>query len=77
MSNEPDVFTISRPQCGEYLLLASDGLWECATNSEIHEFIIQNVSFRDVLHRLFDRFVAKTNNDELGCDNMTAILIKF
>ncbi|CAD8102250.1 unnamed protein product [Paramecium sonneborni] len=72
ISSKPDIFMIDRPQ-NKYILLASDGIWECADNQQISKNLMENNS----LGKLFNQLIAKNINQENGYDNMSAILIQF
>ncbi|CAK84175.1 unnamed protein product (macronuclear) [Paramecium tetraurelia] len=72
ISSKPDIVVIDRPQ-NKFILLASDGIWECADNQYISKNLIENNS----LGRLFNQLIAKNMNQEYGYDNMSAILIQF
>lgn len=52
ISSIPEIKIIERPKSGDYILLASDGLWECASNEckdflnilDIHKYINANIN---------------------------------
>lgn len=52
ISSIPEIKIIERPKSGDYILLASDGLWECASNEcnyflnilDIYKYINANIN---------------------------------
>ena len=74
-------------------MLACDGIWDCVTNIECMQKLVEQVdlikklkhkdSFGDKtllskpVEKLFTKILAEDSADGLGTDNMTAILIYF
>eukprot|EP00746_Dinoflagellata_sp_MGD_P161103 gnl/MRDRNA2_/MRDRNA2_88139_c0_seq1.p1 gnl/MRDRNA2_/MRDRNA2_88139_c0~~gnl/MRDRNA2_/MRDRNA2_88139_c0_seq1.p1 ORF type:complete len:492 (-),score=93.25 gnl/MRDRNA2_/MRDRNA2_88139_c0_seq1:119-1594(-) len=87
VSAVPDVTTAKREPGDEFLILASDGIWETRSEQFIVDFVRNSIRKNGpgsdgdskVLEALLDTCLSshpgKTRG--LGCDNMTAILIRF
>jgi serine/threonine protein phosphatase PrpC len=79
----PDVVVHSLEKTDKFMLIGCDGIWESLSSKKICEFIegrIQkNSSFKlsTILEELLDKLIAKDPRAGAGCDNMTAILIRF
>ncbi|CAE7294469.1 unnamed protein product [Symbiodinium pilosum] len=70
----------------EFVLLASDGVWECMTNQQAVNFVRARLpppgskkGLQKALGELLDMCCASTpaQRGGLGCDNMTAVLVRF
>lgn len=70
----------------EFVLLASDGVWECVTNQQAVNFVRTRLpppgsrkGLQPVLAELLDMCCASTpaQRGGLGCDNLTVVLIRF
>lgn len=63
--------------------MGCDGIWETLTAKEICGVIEQrlisnpSVKLSSVVEDLLDKLIAKETIDGVGCDNMSAILIKL
>jgi protein phosphatase 1G len=85
----PDILFENRSKNDDFVIMGCDGIWECISNTGISEYIydkennINNVNknkelnLEKILEDLFERNIAKSDEEENGCDNMTAILIQF
>ena len=79
---KPDVTEISRtPGDDEFIIIGCDGIWERYVNDS-QPMITRIANERKtqtegltLLMNLMDSILAKDTNEEVGCDNMTAILI--
>lgn len=78
----PDV---QKREMGEdtYMIIGCDGIWETLQVEEICEFVDKQVNENKVgqlsvvVEELLDKLIAKDTNNEMGCDNMSCILIEF
>ena len=88
----PDIIFENRSKNDDFVVMGCDGVWECITNTGISEYIYDkennskiykngnekiDLNLVEILEELFERIIAKDENEENGCDNMTAILIQF
>ena len=77
----PDVFTHKISENDAFILMGCDGVWECGSNEDICELV--NTRLNDdptvklsmVVEEILDKLLATDCSEELGVDNMTAILI--
>ncbi|XP_044013950.1 probable protein phosphatase CG10417 [Aphidius gifuensis] len=71
------------PKRDEFLILACDGIWNCMFSSEVVKFVKERINDAEdniskVCEELFDHCLAPDSlGDGTGCDNMTAIIVKF
>lgn len=87
ISAVPDLTTAKREPGDEFLILASDGIWEARSEQFVVDFVRNSIKKNGtgsdgdskVLEALLDTCLSshpgKTRG--LGCDNMTAILVRF
>lgn len=81
ISAMPDVKVI--PMDGEdaFILMGCDGVWEILSDDEICKFVKDRLaserSISTVLGELLDKCLAPDTTQGVGCDNMSAVLIKF
>ena len=79
----PDVLFENRSENDDFVIMGCDGIWECITNTGISDYIydkennVSELNLEKILEELFERNIAKSEEEENGCDNMTAILIQF
>eukprot|EP00930_Biecheleria_cincta_P049369 TRINITY_DN34589_c0_g1_i1.p1 TRINITY_DN34589_c0_g1~~TRINITY_DN34589_c0_g1_i1.p1 ORF type:complete len:458 (-),score=111.80 TRINITY_DN34589_c0_g1_i1:412-1785(-) len=82
----PDTFVHQwRAGVDEFVLLASDGVWECISNQQAVNFVRARLpapgtkGLVAVLGELLEACCAShpTQRGGLGCDNMTAVLVRF
>lgn len=88
----PDILFENRSQNDDFVIMGCDGIWECISNTGISEYIYdkenninngnnsnknKELNLEKILEDLFERNIAKSDEEENGCDNMTAILIQF
>lgn len=80
----PDVRHITLdPEKDEFMVLACDGIWNFMTSDRVVDFVrarlpqnYDNIS--KICEELFDYCLApNTLGDGTGCDNMTAVIVKF
>lgn len=80
---KPDVKEIERAANDEFVLLGCDGIWErYVENSQglidvVKHELKQKKSHAKVMEDLLNLLLAKDTRDGIGCDNMTAILVRF
>lgn len=81
---KPDVTQITRvAEEDEFIIMGCDGIWEkYAKDSQqmISKLVNDRKSSTDgltVVSSLLDSVLAKDTEEEVGCDNMTAILVEF
>ncbi|XP_011873860.1 PREDICTED: probable protein phosphatase CG10417 [Vollenhovia emeryi] len=80
----PDVRHITiDPEKDEFMVLACDGIWNFMTSKNVVQFVRTRLSQNDeniskICEELFDYCLAPdTLGDGTGCDNMTAVIVKF
>ncbi|KAM0726289.1 Protein phosphatase 1G [Formica fusca] len=80
----PDVRHITiEPGRDEFMVLACDGIWNFMTSQNVVQFVRTRLSqnyenISKICEELFDHCLAPdTLGDGTGCDNMTAVIIKF
>ena len=79
----PDL--VSRPidKGQDFILMGCDGIWETLSGKDICAFISQRlesnpaVKLSSIVEEVLDKLVAKETMEGVGCDNMSAILIKL
>ncbi|KAI9012364.1 protein phosphatase 2C Ptc2 [Hyaloraphidium curvatum] len=82
----PDVWERTVTEDDEFLILATDGIWDVLTSQAAVTFVryhlAQGVSIQDVSEKLLDRCIAVnpavyelTHGGGAGCDNMTVIIV--
>ncbi|CAG9860828.1 unnamed protein product [Phyllotreta striolata] len=79
----PDIKTLTiNPAEDEFLVLACDGIWNFMSSQEVVDFvrprIEENAKLSTICEEMFDHCLAPdTLGDGTGCDNMTAIIVRF
>ncbi|XP_076755830.1 putative protein phosphatase CG10417 isoform X1 [Xylocopa sonorina] len=80
----PDVRHITiEPEKDEFMVLACDGIWNFMSSQDVVQFIhsrlTQNYNkLSNICEELFDHCLAPdTGGDGTGCDNMTAVIVRF
>ncbi|KAL1557399.1 protein-serine/threonine phosphatase [Salvia divinorum] len=77
---DPEVKTVEFTDEDEFIVLATDGIWDCMSNQEVVEFIHEQLQHEGklslVCEKVLDRCLAPTNVGT-GCNNMTMILIQL
>ena len=88
----PDILFENRSKNDDFVIMGCDGIWECISNTGISEYIYdkenninngnnsnknKELNLEKILEDLFERNIAKSEEEENGCGNMTAILIQF
>ncbi|GAB6026646.1 hypothetical protein CHUAL_013052 [Chamberlinius hualienensis] len=78
----PDIQTITlNPEEDKFMILACDGIWNYMKSQEVVDFIkdrLEEKRLSAICEELFDVCLApNTQGDGTGCDNMTAIIVRF
>lgn len=76
VSAKPDVTIVARSPSDQYLVIASDGVWNCVHNEEMLEFVKQHLVNDGMGLEPFCRWVLdECINARLGSDNMSIIVV--
>jgi len=78
----PDIIMKEVTDDHEFIVLASDGIWDVMTNQDVVEFIrakfAKNIEPEEVCEQLMDYCLAdRVENVGIGSDNMTVVIITF
>lgn len=80
----PDIRTLTiDSEEDEFMVLACDGIWNYMSSQEVTDFVKERLNrgvkkLSLICEELFDHCLAPhTGGDGTGCDNMTAIIVKF
>ncbi|KAK0174817.1 hypothetical protein PV327_010544 [Microctonus hyperodae] len=79
----PDVRHITiDPKRDEFMVLACDGIWNFMSSNDVVKFVSERINKTENLSKiceeLFDHCLSpNTMGDGTGCDNMTAVIVKF
>lgn len=80
----PDVKTLTiEPEKDQFMVLACDGIWNYMSSQEVCDFILPRLAegrekLSQICEEMFDHCLApSTMGDGTGCDNMTAIIVRF
>ena len=88
MSNVADVYQCS-PSAGDFVVLATDGLWDVMTDQEVAEFCAPLLlschtsggcgdgTPRNPCQSVAESLVQYAVHDRRSCDNVTAIVVRF
>ncbi|GFX33001.1 probable protein phosphatase CG10417 [Trichonephila clavipes] len=80
---EPYVTSIDIQKEDDFLVIASDGIWNSMNSQDVIDYInirlaASDCSLKDICEELFQFILAPDkDNDGSGCDNMCCIIIKF
>ena len=85
ISNFPDVKIENIVSDFDFIVLASDGIWDCKSSQEICDFFSDKFNkepdgkISTFIEELFDDILATDiyNDTGVGCDNMSCIVIRF
>ncbi|CAO2174773.1 unnamed protein product [Urochloa humidicola] len=82
ITDKPQLITAKLPEEAEFIILACDGIWDVMTSEEVMKFVHEHINSEDklsgVCEKLMDSCLApKVTDDEIGCDNMSVILIQL
>ncbi|XP_023948382.1 uncharacterized protein LOC112053240 [Bicyclus anynana] len=80
----PDVTTLQiEPKKDQFMVLACDGIWNFMSSQDVCDFILPRLAegrerLSQICEEMFDHCLApSTMGDGTGCDNMTAIIVRF
>jgi len=79
----PDVTVRAIDNNINFMLIGCDGIWETLETKEICNYLESRLKKDNppvlvpILEELLDRLIAKDTGQGFGCDNMSAILVKF
>ncbi|KAH8372724.1 hypothetical protein KR009_004045 [Drosophila setifemur] len=79
----PDIKKLIVTPEDEFMVLACDGIWNFMSSEEVVDFVRPrikdgNKKLSAICEELFDNCLApNTMGDGTGCDNMTAVIVKF
>lgn len=80
----PDIKKLTiNPDEDEFMVLACDGIWNFMSSQEVVDFVKPRLDenpekVSQICEEMFDHCLApNTMGDGTGCDNMTAIIVKF
>ncbi|XP_075969706.1 protein phosphatase 1G isoform X2 [Anticarsia gemmatalis] len=80
----PDVKTLTiDPVKDQFMVLACDGIWNFMSSQDVCDFIVPRLAegrerLSQICEEMFDHCLApSTMGDGTGCDNMTAIIVRF
>ncbi|KFB50917.1 AGAP006171-PA-like protein [Anopheles sinensis] len=79
----PDIQHITVGPEDDFMVLACDGIWNFMSSDEVVQFVQERIhepeaKLSKICEELFDNCLAPhTKGDGTGCDNMTAIIVKF
>ncbi|XP_049866905.1 uncharacterized protein LOC126367438 isoform X2 [Pectinophora gossypiella] len=80
----PDVKTLTiDPVKDQFMVLACDGIWNFMSSQDVCDFILPKLAegrerLSQICEEMFDHCLApSTMGDGTGCDNMTAIIVRF
>ncbi|XP_044248655.1 probable protein phosphatase CG10417 [Drosophila takahashii] len=79
----PDIKKLIITPEDEFMVLACDGIWNYMSSKEVVDFVRfrlkdESKKLSSICEELFDNCLApNTMGDGTGCDNMTAVIVKF
>ncbi|UJR13434.1 hypothetical protein I4U23_000448 [Adineta vaga] len=77
----PDIRTLTLDDKDEFMIIACDGIWNFMSSQDAVDFVrlrLEKKSLNKICEELFMHCLApNTCGDGTGCDNMTAIIVKF
>ncbi|XP_030371249.1 probable protein phosphatase CG10417 [Scaptodrosophila lebanonensis] len=79
----PDIKKLIITPQDEFMVLACDGIWNYMSSDEVVQFVRlrlkdETKKLSQICEELFDNCLApNTMGDGTGCDNMTAVIVKF
>lgn len=81
----PDIRTLQiDPITDTWMILACDGIWNFMSSQEVVDYINERINttpddkLSSICEELFEHCLAPdTHGDGTGCDNMTAVIVKF
>ncbi|CAF3972897.1 unnamed protein product [Rotaria sordida] len=77
----PDIRTLTLEDQDEFMVIACDGIWNFMSSQDVVDFVrtrLEKKTLSQICEELFTHCLApNTSGDGTGCDNMTAIIVKF
>jgi len=77
----PDIRTLMLEDQDDFMVIACDGIWNFMSSQDVVDFVrirLNKKSLSEICEELFMHCLApNTSGDGTGCDNMTAIIVKF
>lgn len=79
----PDIKTLDLKQPNDqFMVIACDGIWNSFTSQQVIDFVAKRIETADKLSSICDELfksclASNTHGDGTGCDNMTAVIVKF
>lgn len=79
----PDVTVVARHPDDEFIIMGCDGIWERYVEDSQHmiDYLVMQrnmaIDSRILLENMLKGMLAKCTSEEIGCDNMSSILIEF
>jgi len=85
ISSQPDIKVLDLDlEKDSWMILACDGIWNFMSNEEVVQFVEKRIHSTEdgklstICEELFEDCLAPdTGGDGTGCDNMTAVIVKF
>lgn len=83
ITSKPDLTEVNRTADDEFIIIGCDGIWEKYVNDSqpmVTRIGNEKKTGNDgstILKNLLDSLVAKETSEEMGCDNMSSVLIEF
>lgn len=75
----PEIKQRSLSTDDELIVIGCDGIWECLTNQQICDFVVDKFQkekkLTTTVEALLDKILAPDTSTGLGCDNMTCIIL--
>ena len=82
----PDILFGNRSKNDDFVIMGSDGICESISNIGISDYIYdkknnindnnnKELNLEKILEDLLERNLVKSEEEKIGCDNMTSILI--
>ncbi|CAF2241359.1 unnamed protein product [Rotaria magnacalcarata] len=77
----PDIRILTLEDQDEFMVIACDGIWNFMSSQDVVDFVrprLKKKQISEICEELFMHCLApNTSGDGTGCDNMTAIIVKF
>jgi protein phosphatase 1G len=83
ITSYPEVKKIQISEDIDFIIMASDGVWDCVDQQKLCESIEKelkenkNNKLSNIIGNIFDNIISKNNFSSIGTDNMSCIIIQF